>query len=126
MPIVRVCAGDRDSGEDERCRFNPGERQAEKRRRRCDNRPDMRDGLAERTIGKAVIRGRFASARGRLDDADQGFGVDVGLGDKGLQRKGKYGDEYDEAARRGRTPHSKQIRRESSHRACNRQNPESL
>ena len=90
----------------------------------------MDDGLTKRAIRLAVVDRRFAWRRCRrvLDDAARGrsFGVNVSLGDKRLKRERKHGDEHDEAPRRARTPQSKQFRRCSSHRACNRLNPPSL
>ena len=50
--------------------------------------------------------------------------MNMGLGDKGLQRKGKNGDKHDEAPSEARTPHSKQFR-QFFHRACNCLNPQS-
>jgi len=86
----------------------------------------MHNGLAERTIGLAVVDRCFTCSRRDLGDAGRRFGVDMSLGDKGLQREGKHGDEHDKASPLAEASHSKQFCRQSCHRACNRLNSTSL
>jgi hypothetical protein len=108
--------------------FDPQKGQIEKLCRRCNENAAMNNGLAQRTIRRAVIERRLVLRR-RACIGDLGGAVeapqrvmDMGLRDIGLQRESKDRYEDDKAARRTNAPHSSIVRSSRRHQTRNRQN----
>ena len=68
----------------------------------------MGDRLTKGTVQLVIVEGRFAmSERVGCDDTGNAMrGMDMRLGEIGLQREGKRGDEHDETRRGTHAPDS--------------------
>ena len=88
----------------------------------------MGDRLTERAVQLAAVEGCLAMSE-RVSGDDTGnamHGMDMRLGDIGLQREGEHGNEHDETGRGTDAPDSRVSRCGSLHKSRNRQNSPSV